>query len=131
MNTECIAVQKAAAAIVRLINEKPITPTVEEVEALVGTAYASAMLRSKAAAPLGSFEPTISSIAAALPGLYDLRAKMGDSELLQVAREDTLHGKPPETRPKFHNFEGIQGRAHQQVEALESLMFLLEPENAT
>jgi len=116
MNTP---VEEAAAAIVRRINEKPSTPTVEEIATLVGKS-----------AGLTGFVPTISGIAAELPNLYNLREAMSGGDCRQTLREDGLHGTPPSSRPKFHAFEILKDRAHAQAEAMESLMFLLEPQSA-
>jgi hypothetical protein len=114
-------VQKAAGAIMLLINNRPVSPSPEEIVAIIEHTMGKPDSQS-------GFTPTISSIAAELPGLYDLREAMGTGETFQDKREEALHGTP--SRPKAHNFEMLQDRAHVQVEALESLMLLLEPENA-
>ena len=87
-------------------------------------------MSTRSASPPHGFTPTISGIAAELPALYDIREAMGSGETHQNQREDTLHGVPPSSRPKFHAFEILKDRAHAQAEALESLTFLLEPQNA-
>ena len=115
--------QEAARAIALLLNNRPQTPRVEEIEAIIERAL------GKPASQDG-FTPTISGIAAELPRLYEIRSAMGDSERDQNEREAALHGTPPSSRPKFHNFETLGDRAQVQVQALESLIFLLEPGNA-
>jgi hypothetical protein len=115
-------VQKAASAILTLINVRPDTPRVEEIEVIIECAF------SKTAQ--AGFSPTISAIAAELPALYDLREAMGSGETFQDQREDANHGAPVDERPKCHPFEVLKDRAHAQVEAMESLIFLLEPQSA-
>jgi hypothetical protein len=56
------SVQQAAAAIVRRINEKPTTPTVEEIAALIGKPVGQ-----------GDFAPTISGVAQEINRLWRLR----------------------------------------------------------
>jgi hypothetical protein len=116
---QALSAQEAAAAIVRRINEKPSTPTVEEIATLIGKPACQ-----------GSFIPTIRDVAAELPRLYDLRETMATGDFRQNQREDGLDGTPPSSRPKHHAFEILRDRTHVQVKALESLIFLLEPENA-
>ena len=115
--------QKAAASILLLINNKPASPRAEEIEAIIERALGKPAER-------GGFTPTIGGIAAELPRLYDLRSAMKDSEHRQNEREAALHGTPPSSRPEFHAFETLKDRADVQVKALEALIFLLEPENA-
>jgi hypothetical protein len=119
-------VQQAARGIMLLINNRPESPRLDEVEAIIEMTVE----RAVRTAPQGGFVPTISGIAAELPRLYDLREAMGDGDTRQTQREDTYYGKPVSERPKYHAFEILKDRAHAQTEAMESLMFLLEPQGA-
>jgi hypothetical protein len=60
----------------------------------------------------------------------DLCDAMSGGECRQTLREDGLHSAPVASRPKFHAFEILKDRAHAQAEAMESLMFVLEPQSA-
>jgi hypothetical protein len=113
-------IQKAASAILTLINNRPASPRADEIEVIIEYALAK---------PAG-FAPTISAIAADLPALYDLREAMGGGETFQDQREDGLHGVPADERPKRYAFEILKDQAHARVQALEALMFLLEPQSA-
>jgi hypothetical protein len=119
-------VQQAARGIMLLINDRPESPRLDELEAIIQMTVE----RASRTAPQGGFVPTVSSIAAELPRLYDLREAMGDGDTRQTQREDTYYGTPPSSRPKYHAFEILKDRAHAQAQAMESLMFLLEPQSA-
>jgi hypothetical protein len=116
-------VQKAASALLTLINNRPASPRLEEIELIIDLAISKPKGQ-------GGFAPTISAIAADLPALYDLREAMGSGETFQDQREDEFHGVPVDERPPTHAFEILKDRAHAQVEALESICFLLEPQSA-
>jgi hypothetical protein len=119
-------VQRAARGIMLLINNRPESPRLDEVEAIIEMTVE----RAVRTAPQGGFVPTITGIAAELPALYDLREAMSDGDCRQTLREDGLHGVPVASRPKLHAFEILKDQAHAQAEAMESLMFLLEPQSA-
>jgi hypothetical protein len=110
--SQSTSVQQAAAAIVRRINEKPTTPTVEEIAALIGKP-----------AGQGAFAPTISGVAEEIARLWD------DYDVLDKGetRQDKLL-EANRDMPHVRGFERLKDTAHAHLRVLEQVLLQLEPQ---
>jgi hypothetical protein len=110
--------QEAAAAIVRRINEKPTSPTVEEIAALIGKP-----------AGQGGLHLSISATAEEIADLWKLRDTLEQGEWQQNKQaEATVQARSCVDRPHIHF------RTHRQLvdarrDSLEAILLGLEPEN--
>jgi hypothetical protein len=101
-----------AAAILRLLNERPVTPAVEEIAALIGPG-----------AGQGGFAPTISGVAEEIARLWADHAVLDAGETRRVK----LLEADPEAR--CASFEHLKDTAHAHLRVLEQVVMQLEPQS--
>ena len=111
-DTTALSVSEAAAAIVRLINEKPNSPTVEEIAALIGRPAAQ-----------GGLVLTISGVAREIADLYELRDVLEAGEF----RQNKLLAD--NTDEPCVAFEEHKTAADIRKDTLEMVLLQLEPES--